>query len=146
MPTRYAHDMISDRKSLRRIFYNAWQKNQANVTLTPLEQHIVALIHQHPEYHELMDNPAIGLDENYRSDNNPFLHLSLHISLNEQIQTDRPKGIKALYQQIIMISPDEHHAQHLIMEVMAELIWSAQQKNQLGNDEEYLEQIRSLLK
>ena len=122
------------------------KKKQAGVNLTALEQQIVTVILLHPEYHELMDNPATGLDENYRSDNNPFLHLSLHISLNEQLQTNRPEGIKGLYQQLMIKTPDQHHTQHLIMDIMAELIWSAQQNSQLGNDREYLERIRNLLK
>src|SRR5579872_2059838 len=84
-----------ERENMRKIFFDVWNKHQNKELLEPLEAHILSVILQHPEYHDLL-NQAKNLEQNF-SEQNPFLHMSLHLALEEQIKTDRPAGIKAIY-------------------------------------------------
>ncbi len=91
----FFHDQ--DRSSLRRMYVDAWRKHREQRVLEPLEAQIVALIGEHPEYHALLaDDAALMQDWTpEQGAGNPFLHLSLHLAIREQVATDRPAGIAA---------------------------------------------------
>jgi len=134
-----------DREQLRRVFVESWRKFRANEALEPLEQLIVQAIHAHPEYHALFDWPDKLLDKDYTPEmgqSNPFLHLGLHIAVQEQVATDRPVGIRALYQRLAARLDDAHAADHRIAECMAETLWSAQRAGAAPNEAAYLACVR----
>src|SRR3569623_1288302 len=84
-----------DRDQLRQVFIESWRKFRADEALQPLEQLIAQAIHAHPEYHALFDRPDRLLDKVYTPEmgqSNPFLHLGLHIAVQELIAADRPPG------------------------------------------------------
>ncbi|MDK7178881.1 DUF1841 family protein, partial [Micrococcus luteus] len=56
---------------------------------------------------------------------NPFLHLSMHIALEEQISIDNPHGIREVFEQL-SAKLDEHAAHHEMMECLGQVIWQAQ--------------------
>jgi len=60
---------------------------------------------------------------------NPFLHLSLHLSVIEQISINQPIGITQIYAQLRQQHNDSHFAQHDILDCLAETIWQAQRNN-----------------
>ena len=67
------------------------------------------------------------------------------MGLIEQVITNRPNGINQIYQQLCQQQRDEHKAQHMMMDHLAESIWSAQ-KNHLPPDESnYLAQLQLLI-
>jgi hypothetical protein len=70
---------------------------------------------------------------------NPFLHLSMHLSLSEQLAIDQPGGITMRYTQLIEQHGDEHAAQHNVMDCLAEMIWQAQRNKQAPDAQVYLE-------
>jgi hypothetical protein len=76
---------------------------------------------------------------------NPFLHLGMHIGLQEQIATDRPTGISAIYRQLLLKSGDTHQAEHRLMECLERTLWEAQQSQSAPDEESYLECARRLL-
>ena len=136
-----------DREQLRRVFVESWRKFRANEALEPLEQLIVQAIHAHPEYHALFDWPDKLLDKDYTPEmgqSNPFLHLGLHIAVQEQVATDRPAGIRALYQRLAARLDDAHAADHRIAECMAETLWSAQRTGAAPEEAVYLTCVRKL--
>lgn len=136
---------IQDREQLRKIFIESWRKFRANERLEPLEQLIVQTIHAHPEYHALFDRPDRLLDKDYTPEmgqSNPFLHLGLHIAVQEHVATDRPAGIRALYQRLAARLDDTHAADHRIAECMAEAIWTAQRAGTAPDEERYLTCVR----
>ena len=79
-------------------------------------------------------------------DANPFLHLAMHLSLQEQISTDRPTGITALYQQLTRLTGDPHTADHQLMECLGVMLWEAQRNHALPDESAYLECVRGLFK
>ncbi|MEJ1391748.1 MAG: DUF1841 family protein, partial [Candidatus Sedimenticola sp. (ex Thyasira tokunagai)] len=74
----------------------------------------------------------------------PFLHMGMHISLQEQISTDRPSGIGTLYQQLVSRCGDPHDAEHKMMECLGRMLWEAQRANRMPDEQAYLQCLRNL--
>ncbi len=137
-----------DRNQLRQVYFQSWDKFKKNQPMEPMESLIAGLISKHPEYHEFFDK----IEQNQARDftpemgqTNPFLHLGMHISIHEQISTQRPPEISTLYQSLCKKKGDAHEAEHLIMECLGEMLWSAQRNNKQPDETTYLECIRKLL-
>lgn len=134
-----------DRGDLRRIFLEAWRKAREGAPLQPLEQQIAALIREHPEYHPLLEDPQTALDRDFppeAGEGNPFLHLALHVAILEQVSTDRPPGIRDLYQRLVSSAGDAHAAEHRILECLAAALWEAQRGGGVPDEQAYLECLR----
>ena len=102
----------------------------------------------HPEYHALVqdapaalafDPPASGTQEN------PFLHMGLHLAVREQLSIDRPPGIRALFESLTARLGDVHDAEHALMESLAETLWEAQRSGRAPDEGRYLELARGRL-
>jgi len=137
----------NDRTKMRKVFTEAWRKHQDKQPLEPLEQVIANILEQHPEYHKLMKDPEAALDRDFTPEggqSNPFLHLSMHIAIQEQLSTNRPIGITGLYQQITQQVGDPHEAEHQIMECLGQMLWEAQRANRMPDEKAYLAAIKAL--
>lgn len=138
-----------DRKQLRRMFFTAWQKHLKQQAMDPLEELIAAIVRQHPEYHAMLNDPAIHLDKDFTPEmgqTNPFLHMAMHIAIQEQLATRRPAGILELYQTLLTDRGDPHEAEHQMMECLGQMIWQAQRSNTPPNEETYLACLKKLCK
>lgn len=133
-----------DREQLRQFYYQTWNKYKKNQLLAPLERQIVACLLQHPEYHVIIEHPQQYQAQNFQ-ENNPFLHLSLHIALQEQMSTDRPCGIKAIYQQIVRQTGNQHTAEHQMMQVLERSLSLFFQDNSITHERIYLSALQQLL-
>jgi len=128
---------------VRQFFTEAWRKHRARQMLTPIETMAVDWALQHPEYHTDLENPnAADADYSVQSGRtNPFLHLSMHLAISEQVSIDQPPGIRAAWQRL-SARQGEHEAMHLIMECLGQVIWEAQRLGTPFSSEGYLELIR----
>lgn len=137
-----------DRNSLRRYYLTVWKKTEAGLPLEPLEHLIADVIRQHPEYHALLESTEAILDRDYLPEmgqTNPFLHMGMHIALQEQLGSDRPHGIRNVYQKICRRAGDTHTAEHLMMECLGETLWEAQRSGSEPDERLYLQRLRKLL-
>ena len=140
--------MFSDnRQDLRQGYYDAWQKQLAGTALTPLETSIAQVISLHPEYHAIFAHKKNLLQDYWveQGEINPFLHMSLHLALHEQISTDRPAGIRPLYQKLQAHFGGAHDAEHAMMECLTEAIWQAQRTQRMPDEAAYLTHLKQLL-
>lgn len=131
-----------DRRQLREVFFRAWQRHREHQPLEGVESLIVAVALRHPEYHELLEHPDRAEDRDYPPDagqTNPFLHMGMHIAIEEQIALDQPRGIRDRYQQLRVRVGDEHTAQHHIMECLGEWLWRAGREDTAPAESEYLD-------
>jgi hypothetical protein len=136
-----------NRQQLRQFYHDAWQKKSENQSLSALEATVVQVINEHPEYHSIFNTDA-SLELEYfveQGQTNPFLHMGLHISLHEQISTDRPFGIRTLYQQLQAKYVDTHSTEHHMMECLTESLWLAQRNNQAPSELAYLDALKKQL-
>jgi len=135
-----------DRNQMRKVFFDCWKAHRDKTPMDAMQTIIAHIIELHPEYHALLENEA-ALYKDYtpeQGETNPFLHMSMHIALHEQISTDRPTGIKAVYQSIIMKQGSTHDAEHAMMECLGEALWLAQRNNRMPDETAYLECLKNL--
>lgn len=130
------------RDQVREFFIQAWQKRQSEQILTPLENMAADLIAIHPEYHSDLEDPeAIGRDYTIEQGRtNPFLHLSMHLAIAEQLSIDHPPGIRQAFQ-TLAARVGEHDAIHEIMECLGQVVWESQRLGQPLNNDTYLDLI-----
>ena len=117
------------RNEVRRFFVEAWRKHRAGAILTPIEAQALPWIERHPEYHGLLERPDEAIDREFDAENgesNPFLHLSLHLALAEQLSIDQPPGIRAAFARLQARHASLHDAAHAAIECLAQTIWEAQ--------------------
>ncbi len=136
-----------DRTATRHFFVSVWKKYQSGSALEPLEQMVSAVILQHPEYHGLLGRGSEALTEEFtpeRGESNPFLHMGLHIALQEQVAMDRPAGIAGIYRQLCTDYADVHEAEHRMMECLGEAMWQAQRDSVLPDDQAYMDKLRRI--
>lgn len=142
------NDKNPERNKMRIIFFDAWKKYKNTMPLETLEKQIVEIILQHPEYHKILDQPEKYIDKDYLpefGETNPFLHMGLHLSVREQVNTNRPEGIRDIFFKLAKKYPDSNDAEHIIMQCIAENLWQAQQTGQMVNDADYLQQLKNLI-
>ncbi|MDH4274176.1 MAG: DUF1841 family protein, partial [Gammaproteobacteria bacterium] len=136
-----------NRDQLRGFYVAAWKKHLAAQPLEPLEAQVVEIILLHPEYHALLASGADAVARDYTAafgEQNPFLHMGLHLALREQLAMDRPPGLRALYQAVAVRVGDEHSAAHRIHACLAEALWQAQRQQTLPDEQAYLTCVRGL--
>ena len=138
----------NDRTQLRKLFFDCWRLHQQGAPMDAMQQTIAQIIGMHPEYHALLDNPD-NLDKDYlpeQGETNPFLHMSMHIALHEQISTDRPAGISKAYQRLCEQTGSAHEAEHAMMECLGEALWKAQRNHQMPDEAAYLDCVIKMLR
>ena len=117
------------RDEARNFLFESWRKRRAGELLTPLEDLAAQLIGKHPEYHAVLENPERYQDKDYPPEHgttNPFLHLMMHLTIEEQISINQPAGIRAHFMRLTQQYESEHDAQHRMMECLGEMVWQAQ--------------------
>jgi hypothetical protein len=132
------------REQARRFFCESWRKHRERLVLEGAEATAADLIAEHPEYHALLEDPQAAIEREFTPEGgqmNPFLHLSLHLAIAEQISIDQPPGIKAAYA-ALRRTLDVHDAEHAIMECLGETLWRAQRNNAPMDGDAYLDCVR----
>jgi len=141
--------MKNSRNAYREVFFNVWKKIEQQDTIAdPMENIISQIIKQHPEYHQTLSEYEKNIDKDYPPEagiSNPFMHMSMHISIAEQLSINQPDGIQSIYTQLCTKMKDTHATEHHIMDCLGETMWAAQ-KNQTEPDmQQYLNCIRKKL-
>ena len=114
------------REDVREMFFGAWRKYRAGQPLVGIEALALDVILLHPEYHDALAHPERSRDKDYFDESNPFLHMSLHVALEEQLSIDQPPGIASRFQALVSKFNDRHEALHHALECLAETVWRAQ--------------------
>jgi hypothetical protein len=133
------------RDQARQFFFDAWRKYRDRAPLEGLETVAVEVMLLHPEYHHALDDPDRFLDRDYTPEEgqaNPFLHMSLHVAIEEQLAIDQPRGLRAEFERILASRGDRHDALHAVLECLGETVWRAQRDHTAPDGEAYLECLR----
>ena len=130
------------RDQVRQFFFDVWARYRAGHALAGAEGMALEAILAHPEYQAMLDNPARYIERDYPpelGETNPFLHLSMHLSIAEQISIDQPVGVRERYQKLLAQRGDAMQAQHAVMDCLAEMIWQAQRTHTAYDPVAYLQ-------
>src|SRR6185503_817117 len=115
------------RDEVRELFFGAWRKYREGVPLAGgIESLALDVILQHPEYRSLLEAPQRYRERDYTDEANPFLHMRLHLALEEQLSIDQPPGIAHRFQVLVSRFHGRHEALHEALECLAETLWRAQ--------------------
>ena len=130
---------------VRRFFCEAWRKHVAGLPLTPIEAQAADWINEHPEYHDDLADVDAALAAVFDVEagrSNPFLHLSMHLSLTEQVGIDQPRGIKQAFELLGHHLGTAHDAQHEVMECLGQMLWASQRSGLPPDGQAYLDCVR----
>lgn len=133
---------------VRRFFCTVYAKAIDNITLDAIETIASLWIDEHPEYHaDLNDVNAalLNLSNIVNTDDgktNPFLHLSMHLTISEQCSIDQPKGIRQAVELLTARLDSLHDAHHIVMECLGQMIWDAQQNKTPPDGQAYVEAVQ----
>ena len=133
------------RDEVREFFFGVWAKGQAGADLSALEAMAFAVVLEHPEYHEVLGDPERYRDRAWTPEGgatNPFLHLSVHLAIEEQLSIDQPPGIRAIVGDLERKHGNAMDARHAVMDCLVEQVWQAQRNNVAFNNEAYLDCLR----
>ena len=128
-------------RELRQYYKTAWNKKLKKENLSDLEKNICYVIELHPEYHQMLNMET--LETNF-TDNNPYLHLGLHLAIQEQIKTNRPNGIKNVYIALLK-KYTSHQTEHVLMEILENTLHTAIKNNHEPDEKVYLQACEELL-
>lgn len=134
------------RDQVREFFIQTWQKHQQKAILTPIESIALKWILEHPEYHTLLSSEdAKHQDFSVSAGKvNPFLHLSMHLAIEEQISINSPPGIRPIFEQL-SAKTNPHEAMHEIMECLGQVIWESQRLGTPLNNTLYIDLLKKRL-
>lgn len=121
---------------VRNFFFDLYQKVARKEPISDLEKIAYSIILAHPEYNHVLDNKTKYLDFIWSIENgetNPFLHLSMHLTVLEQLSIDQPFGIKSLFQKLVDQFKDKHESEHHLIDCLGEMLWQAN-RNQTAPD------------
>lgn len=130
------------RDQVRQFFFDTWADYRAGRPLTGSTAVALEVLLAHPEYHAILDNPARYLARDYPpelGETNPFLHLSMHVSIAEQLSIDQPEGVRMRYEKLLSHHGDAMKVQHDMMDCLAEMIWQAQRNTTAYDPLAYLQ-------
>ena len=133
------------RDQARQFFFDAWRKQRMREVLAGLDHVAIGVMLLHPEYHAVLDDPERYRDREYRPEaggTNPFLHMSMHLAIEEQLSIDQPPGIQVEFTRIAKRLGDRHAACHEAMECLAETVWRAQRDGMPPDAPAYLECLK----
>jgi hypothetical protein len=137
------------RDQAREFLFEVWRKHRAAEVLTPLESLTLDVILEHPEYHAVLEDRERYLERDWKpegGETNPFLHLQMHLAIEEQLSIDQPRGIREAALALARARDSEHDARHDVMECLAEMIWQAQRHGGGFDNARYLECVKQRLK
>lgn len=138
----------NNRDQLRQMWMDAWSTYKEGKQLIPLQQELVNIIKLHPEYIEILESAEEALGKEYlpeMGETNPFLHMSMHQGIHEQLSSNRPAGIREIYDSLVQKYENPHEVEHRMIDCLAESIWEAQRYGQPPDEQKYLAWLKELL-
>ena len=122
--------------------YAKWQNAQPMDALETLASQWIA---EHHEYHADFANEAAALEKIYEAEDgktNPFLHLSMHLSVSEQCSIDQPRGIRQAVELLTARRDSLHDAHHETMEALGQMIWESQRSGRPPDGQAYIDAVQ----
>lgn len=130
---------------VRRFFCTAYARWRDGMPLEPMQAVAAVWIAEHPEVHPDLADEAAALDAMYSVEDgrtNPFLHLAMHLTIEEQCSIDQPTGIRQAVQLLAARRGSLHAAHHEVMECLGEMVWASQRSGLPPDGQAYLEAVR----
>ena len=126
---------------VRRFFCSIYAKATAGSALEAIETIASQWMHEHPEYAQDfsdVDAALVSMGEVQEGRTNPFLHLSMHLSISEQCSIDQPRGIRQAVELLTHKRKSLHQAHHEAMDCLGQMLWESQQAGRPPEGDAYI--------
>ena len=126
---------------VRRFFCSIYAKAIAGKGLEAIEIIASEWINEHPEYaqdFQDVDAALAAMTEVQEGRTNPFLHLSMHLSISEQCSIDQPRGIRQAIELLTHKRDSLHQAHHEAMDCLGKMLWESQQAGRPPDGDAYI--------
>ena len=130
---------------VRRFYCSVYAKARSGQPLEAIETIASQWIDEHPEYHADFADANAALEKMYDVEGgktNPFLHLSMHLSISEQCSIDQPPGIRQAVELLTARRGDLHTAHHEVMECLGTMLWESQRAGRPPDGQAYIDAVR----
>ena len=130
---------------VRRFFCDAFAKSRAGQPVEAIETLASQWIAEHPEYHDELRDAEAAVARNYDVEagrSNPFLHLSMHLSISEQCSIDQPRGIRQAVELLAARRQSLHTAHHEVMECLGTMLWESQRSGRPPDGAAYIDAVQ----
>ena len=130
---------------VRRFFCQVYAKQQAKALYDPLETLAGEWVALHTEYSELLADETTAISLQFSGDDsqgNPFLHLSMHLSISEQCSIDQPRGIRQAVELLANKRNNLHDAHHEVMECLGTMLWESQRSGRPPDGQAYIDAVQ----
>jgi hypothetical protein len=130
---------------VRRFFCGVHAKSRARQPMEAIELLASQWIAEHPEFHaELADLDAAlaAMTKVEPERTNPFLHLSMHLSISEQCSIDQPRGIRQAVELLAAKRNDLHAAHHEVMDCLGRMVWESQRAGRPPDGAAYIDCVQ----
>ena len=130
---------------VRRFLCAVHAKTAAQAPMEAIETLASLWIAEHPEYHADLQDADAAVARNYDETperSNPFLHLSMHLSVSEQCSIDQPRGIRQAVELLTHKRNSLHQAHHEVMECLGEMLWESQRSGRPPDGEAYVARVQ----
>src|SRR5215212_9928816 len=130
---------------VRRFFCTVRAKAVAGQPMDALETLAGQWLQEHPEYHGELQDAEAAVARTYDAENgtNPFLHLSMHLSISEQCSIDQPRGIRQAVELLAARRSSLHDAHHEAMECLGHMLWESQRSGRPPDGDAYVECVQT---
>ncbi|WP_372825354.1 DUF1841 family protein [Polaromonas sp.] len=126
---------------VRRFFCSVYAKTQAGQPLEAIETIASQWLEEHPEYRADFADADAALEKMYDVEagrTNPFLHLSMHLSISEQCSIDQPRGIRQAVELLTARRNSLHDAHHEAMDCLGQMVWESQRAERPPDGDAYI--------
>ena len=130
---------------VRRFFCSVYAKAQAGQALEAIEIIASQWIDEHPEYHADLADADAAVARVYAENaarTNPFLHLSMHLSVSEQCSIDQPRGIRQAVELLARRRNSLHDAHHEVMDALGQMLWESQRSGRPPDGAAYVDAVQ----
>ncbi len=137
--------MQPSQSDVRRFFCGVYAKTRAGQPLDAIETLASGWIDEHAEYHAALadlDAALRSMQEAVEGQGNPFLHLSMHLSISEQCSIDQPRGIRQAVELLTHRRDSLHAAHHAAMDCLGKMIWESQRAGRPPDGDTYLDCVQ----
>jgi hypothetical protein len=134
-------------EDVRRFFCAVRAKQKSTQAMDALETLASQWIAEHPEFFDDLDNMQVALTRMYEVEDgktNPFLHLSMHLSISEQCSIDQPRGVRQAVELLAARRGSLHDAHHQAMECLGRMVWESQRSGRPPDGAAYVDQLQRL--
>ena len=130
---------------VRRFFCETFTRQRDGQPLDAMQGQAATWVDEHPEYHAELADVDTAVAASYSVEEgrtNPFLHLSMHLSIAEQVSIDQPTGIRQAVQLLAAKRNSLHAAHHEVMECLGDMIWRSQRSGLPPDGQAYIDAVR----